>query len=430
MPFTMTNFEPPTREQASPFANVLSNALNMYQQGVKARYMPMVTQADAASKLAYANLMAPQFLAKLMGNRDILANLTDDQRGNALNLVLGAGMGQGTGNSVLRNILGGNANNPSVSNIPNMPAAQQQPEQSTQMQQSQSSFPNGNVQFSPEETRKAMDAYVNSPEAQQQTSKNGYLTIPRQDQLMNWYRNQGNPAQQNTQVQPQEDITQQPNEKKNTFAKNVGEYGGLVKEGEELGTQRAKDIGILGDVYQKTLDAKVPLDNLINVMKNPVFQNMRRYPGFQNLQLGVKANFGTPEEQQMIGDFQANAMKAAADAVNNFQGNKLVSEVGMVNQMKISPKDTINVAVGKLPSIYQYNEMASQRAKLTAQIMENAHVSKYKALEQADKMVNGNQIRKQIEDNLSPKVTIRNPKTGESITIPLSEAKREGFAGG
>ena len=41
---------------------------------IKAQYAPVTAQAEAASKLAYANLMGPQFLAKILGNDAAVGN--------------------------------------------------------------------------------------------------------------------------------------------------------------------------------------------------------------------------------------------------------------------------------------------------------------------------------------------------------------------
>ena len=82
--------------------NALSqDMLDTQIKGVQAQYAPLTTQADAASKLAYANLMGPQFLAKLMGNPDVLANMQNPQA--AVANLQQAGMGQGTGNALINN---------------------------------------------------------------------------------------------------------------------------------------------------------------------------------------------------------------------------------------------------------------------------------------------------------------------------------------
>src|SRR5690349_1453047 len=68
---------------------------------IKAQYMPLTTQAEAASKLAYANLMGPQFLAKLLGNDSAIANMGDANAKAALQKAFAAGMGGGTGANLL-----------------------------------------------------------------------------------------------------------------------------------------------------------------------------------------------------------------------------------------------------------------------------------------------------------------------------------------
>jgi len=71
---------------------------------IKEQYMPITTQAEAASKLAYANLLGPQFVAKILGNENLLAGMGDPNAKAALSHVLNAGMGQGTGLNFLNQI--------------------------------------------------------------------------------------------------------------------------------------------------------------------------------------------------------------------------------------------------------------------------------------------------------------------------------------
>jgi len=83
---------------AQPGGGLVSslNALNnLMQNNIKTEYAPYTAYSDAASKLAYARLMGPQFLAKLMGNPHVVANnpkLQDPKTGDAL---YQAGMGAG-----------------------------------------------------------------------------------------------------------------------------------------------------------------------------------------------------------------------------------------------------------------------------------------------------------------------------------------------
>ena len=81
--------------------NKLSNEMILRKiNDIKKQYAPLTTQAEAASKLAYANLMGPQFLAKLLGNDSAIANMGSSQAKQALQQAVNAGMGGGNANNI------------------------------------------------------------------------------------------------------------------------------------------------------------------------------------------------------------------------------------------------------------------------------------------------------------------------------------------
>ena len=85
--------------------NALHNAMIEKKiNQIKSQYLPTTLQAEAASKRAYANLMGPQFLAKLLQNPGALANMGNKKAREALEKSVNAGMGQGTGRNYLNNI--------------------------------------------------------------------------------------------------------------------------------------------------------------------------------------------------------------------------------------------------------------------------------------------------------------------------------------
>lgn len=378
----------------------------------QAQYAPLTVPAEAASKLAYANLMGPQFIAKLMANPEILANIPDPQKRALLNLVTGSGTSPLSNpflnNPLVQNQIG--ATNPFQQNIP-----LQQPRRGTNIpvtrREAVQSAPSGEGQMftegqeftgrTPEETA----AINNMQPGESYTIPEAAPVTERQAAIQRVGK---------------------------TWAETTGEAAGIKEEAKALGKHRADAIADLDDSYQQALDASIPLNHMVEIVKNPLFQNLRRYPGFQALQMNVKSQFGTPEEQELIGDFQATATKAVAQTVMGFRGRILDKEVSLSNQMKVSPKDTIHNMMGKLPSIVEFNEMVKQRSRIASNIMQKEHIQKGDALARADKMLNGDAIRKQVQKELenSQTITLRNPKTGEIKTIPLKEARAGGFKGG
>lgn len=337
-------------------------------KGVQAKYAPLTTQAEAASKLAYANLMGPQFLAKIMGNTDILANIPDDKKRDALNFLYQAAQGQGAGNSIL--------------NLPNQGQNANQPNLANFVNTIKNAFGLGQQQGQMPSMAAPQNAMNGAPQVNANPVANLPTAAPNQ--------NVAAPAL----IPPTQ----------NKWAENVGTYEGIKKEGAKLGELRAQAMDELGEQYQQAVQAEVPVQHLMEMTQNPVFINMRnKVPFFQDKQLQYLAKIGTPAEQRLVGDFITTATNAVANTVNGFRGRILDKEISMANQMKISPDDTWNVMVGKLGSIATFNEMTKQRAFKANQLMQKEHLNRAEAIAKADKMVDGPAIRKQMEGKLNPK---------------------------
>jgi len=394
-------------------SDMLSNKI----KGVQADYAPLTTQANAYSKLAYAQLMGPQFLAKLMGHDPILANMTEDQKRAALDKLYGAGSGQGTGNALMnmpsppaqnqgsfgnflvnkvRGLLGGQQAQPQADNALGYPY-------SASIDQSKQPNQNNVAQGNAPQIQNPNSGYAYDAQG------NNVIASPQEVASI------ANSNNQNAQAQPYR-----------TFSENTANQASIVAQGKEQGKIRAKAIDEMDQQYQQAIQAEVPLQHMNEIVTNPIFSNMRNYPWFQGAQLNMKSKVGTPEEQRLIGDFQTTAQNAVAQTVMGFRGRILDKEVDMANKMKINPEDTFQVILGKLPSIEAFNEFTKQRSRMASQLMDKQHISRGDALEIADKQLDSKAIREKIEKMLDYPVTIRSKKTGQSRTIPVSEARKLG----
>lgn len=423
--------------------NALQNDMLMNKiASVKAQYAPLTTQAEAASKLAYAQLMGPQFMAKLMGNQDILANIPDDQKKNILSKLQQAGMGQGMpggnalspgqsspmpqptqpnqgGNSlsgyfgnILKNILGGGNNQ----QAPQSQNALMQPSQmETQM-------PNVNAiaGIDPSsELGQATTSWQNSPDAAARAREDGMYSVPPDRELLQWYRGQQGPASPPQSAPPAFGVTP-------TFSENVGNYKGIVKEGEESGKIRATDINELNKVAFNGQTTQTTLDNLNKIVSSPAFEEIRQVPLAGHHELAFYAKEGTPEQQNMVGQYYTLTGNIIKDSSRDFAGQFRSGEQQLLQSMKPTPSDTVDTARGKLESLSVMNKMLTQRASLTSQYMNQYHINKLEASQMADKQVDGEKIRQDVHDTLNPTVTIKNPKTGEVMTLSISEARKRG----
>lgn len=391
--------------------NALSDAmLKTQQQQIQNQYLPLTSQAEAASKLAYANLMGPQFLAKLMGNTDILANMPDPQKRQALNMVYSAGSGQGTGANYLNNV----------------------PQGWFQGQQSPSSFaqlfqrgPN-NVFGQPNQPMQQTQLGNGQVELPPLPPPPGYSSQSQQNQV------QYQPAQSSGNQQPsaqvanyQPPVPSYPNmqNQPKTWAETTGQFKGIEKEGEKGGEIRAKDMDDLGKVYESALQKRTTLNELNKLLVSPEMQQIRQLPFGQQHEIGWYSKFGTPQQQQVIGQFKSTLGNIVKDAAQDFKGQFRKGEQTLVNSMKVNDGDSMNVALGKAQSLSYFNEIMAQRSKMANDLMGQYHMNRLDALDAADSHLNGDQIRDHIYDSLNPTVTIRNTKTGEKMTVPIQQAR-------
>lgn len=402
---------------AGSFQEGMKNANELSKQvmenrikNVQSQFAPITVPAEAASKLAYANLMGPQFLAKLMGNPDIVANLGQGQRENALQTVYGAGSGQTIANPFLNRVMqgvSGQQSNPLLSlvnkvisgagNVFGFNPQQQQP------QQSQQTVSNSPIMQSPVLSQQDRSAIPNLQPGQS-------------------YTIQGN---QGTQMPvPANAPAPLPLKGENDYFERAGRSAGIKSEGEESGKIRSKYIDELGNKYEAALDRGYAYDGLVTLMNTPAFQEMRsKVPFFQQTQLRLLSKVGTPEQKKLIGNFITTGQELVRDTINSFQGQKMKGEISIARDMKISDDDTFDVMVGKLQSGMTFNEFIKTRSQMAASIMRENHVDRQTALQEADRKLDGNAIRQQVNDRLNPTTTIRNHKTGEVITVPVSEAR-------
>lgn len=431
-----------TPGQMNPYHQALQSGLETFGNITQAAYAPKKLQADIASKLAYANLMGPQFLAKLMGNENILPNIPDAQKQSILGLLINAGTTakvtppanptsteNNNQNGLLQSLektyhdfIKNNSNQPQNNNANSEYSYDQNgnniiasPDEVNQAgNQSNLQSENGQV-------KQAVSAWMQSPEAEAQAQKDGMMKVPAVEELMNWYKNQ---PQQGvaplTQSTPTVTTPQQPK----TYAENVGEYKGIVEEGQEAGKIRANDIKDLNDVAFNANTMQGTLDQLSKIVNSPEFRQIRQIPLAGQHEIGWYAKFGTPAQKRMVGNLLSEQGQVVVNAAGQFKGAFRVGEQSLINTIKVNPGDMPDVASGKLQAMSLMNQMISQRSALTAKIMEEKHVSKGKAMEMADKLVDGQKIREKIDNSIL--ISVKNKKTGEKKTMSLSEARKLG----
>lgn len=365
---------------------------------IQAQYAPITVPAEAASKLAYANLMGPQFLAKLMGNTDILANIPDEQKRKALNMLYAAGSGQGTGNAIV---------NPNIFN-----QLGQQREISP-VKRAINSI--GNMfGFNGQPNNILMQQPNLSPEDRQSIAN----MSPGQSYVV-----QGNQPQEYQSTPPSSEFITPSSQ---SFPENVGTYKGIVEEGQESGKIRANDIKELNNIVFTGETNQETLNGIADILASPIFEQIRQVPLAGQHELAYYAKFGTPEQQNMVGQYYTLTGNLIKDSSRDFAGAFRKGEQQLLQTMKPSEGDMVDTARGKSEALSYLNKLLTERARLTSQIMNKYHVNKLQAQELADKEINGVEIRRQIHEHLNPVITIRNKTTGEVKTIPIKEARELG----
>lgn len=357
-------------------------------KNIEMQYAPLTKKAEAASKLAYANLMGPQFLSKLLGNNAILANLPDSKKAEALNMLYKAGSGGATGNSIGINPLSAlGKSEPSEENL-----------SSWLVNKFKSMVGNNN-----QEEASSPNALLNAqPNLSAFDEKNINNMQPGEA-----YRVQGNKSVPS----PFSATMPAPQGNPATFSENLANYEGVVEEGKEAGKIRAKNIEELNNTVFNGETNQATLDNISEILGSPVFENIRSVPLAGHHELAYYSKFGTPEQQNMVGQYYTLTGNIIKDASRDFAGQFRRGEQQLLQNMKPSAADTVDTARGKTEALSYINKLLTERSRLTAKLMNEYHINKGQAQEIADKRINGAALREQIHNKLNP---VRKDKFGNA----------------
>lgn len=344
----------------------LENAMKEYEK----QYKPLTLQSEAASKLAYANLMGPQFLSKLMQNPDILASIPEDKKGDLLSLLVNAGSGQGTGRGQMQN------------------QPQRPQENRGENETSLLSNPNFN---------EVLKSQLNNKNSRQNNMNPDISNLSSQDQSA-----VGNMQPGDEYVIQNYNQSNQP-KSQNTFAENAGNYLGIKEEGKEAGKIRAKDISDLNNIVFNADTNSATLTDIGEIISSPEMREIRQIPLAGRHEMAYYAKEGTPAQQQLVGRLSTQMGNIIKDSSRDFAGQFRKGEQQLLEGMKPSPSDTVDVMIGKAESLMTMNKLLRERAALTSQYMSENHINKLEASKLADKNINADQIRSSIHNKLNPK---------------------------
>jgi hypothetical protein len=400
-------------------------ALDRRKKELENKYYGLTATTNALSRIAYYNLMGPQFLAKLMGNPDVVATSPELQNPGTTKRLYEAGMGngsQGAGpiNSLLnmnqdseqsrgliptifnmiKNGLGSNKNNNGQQSQSGTNQLLQNPPNPRQMQPQQQQPMGSNP------------GQQQNPDSGYSYDRNGNNVVGNPQQTVDNVNQNPNPAQTNKSVQTNNaaqtnNSTQNSVPSQNTYAERVALYKGIIKEGEVLGTERGKAISDIGKEQLALSNSGVILDRLTGIIQNPTFNSMRnKIPFFQDKQLSYLSKQGEQEEQDLIGDFISTAQAFKASTVNSFKGKALEKEFNLADKIKIDENDTMGVAQGKLRSLKTLKEIAESKNDLVLDLMSGSqHMNLGPAIREANKTFDTKKVEKYVDSILNPQPT-------------------------
>lgn len=399
------------------------NALNDYVNNrtltninrIKEQYAPQLTEADIKSKNAYAQLVGLQPMSKVLASMPGFSSLSEEQKNALVQRLYNAGA-NGSPNSLAQmpsmqqtqqpNTLLGNLLN-KVGGIFGHPdfGAPPKPQNSLVGMRQQ-----GTPSSSPNPMAQPMQQPMQQPAQQPQSIDDLYM------QWMNSPKGKesiaNNPYYYPTPKEMAQDLAGKPMEMEvttgnapKTIAQKQGEYEGTVAYGKESGKNRAEAQKDIGEQLLGLSNSGAVLDRMTSIVKNPAFQNMRNnIPYFQDKQLGwIKLN-GTPEEKRLIGDFTTTAENYIASTVQSFRGKPLVREFDLAQRQKITDKDSVQAAEGKLRASIALKKIAEQKLNLINNFIDKGD-TEAKAIQKANKLIDVSKIEQETNTLLRNKPT-------------------------
>lgn len=373
MPIQFPNIPPLTRAQIFPGQVAFGETLGLVGKGqdlytnylkqkiaeIEAKYAPISTLAKAASELAYSQLMGPQFISKLLANPDIQANIPDELKGSLLQNLVQTGTQAGAFNPYVQQLLG----------------------RPTNQGQQYQTYPSQQFYAQP-------------------TQGLGPIPRPRSRTEI--------PINEKENLREMENIPETTYEEPTdffkpgqTWAEKSGESLGIKKEREKAGELRAEDIREYGKKYEDTLKKKSNLNEIVNLVNDPYFQSIRKLPFVQQKEFSYYLNVGGSKEQQRrAGNFLTYSKDYVRDAFNSFTGNKLKSEMPMVQDMAVTTNDRLDVIIGKVQAASLINDIDNEINSKVPKLMKKYHMDKQEALEKVYNSIDINKIKKLIDNKL------------------------------
>ena len=437
--------------------NALANNMHLQKiNHIKSQYAPLTERANAASKLAYANLTSMQPLFNLLKNDPAFAQLSEEEKQAFIKRVQAMGMGGSTGGPLsnsfneainfqpqnrnplgwvfdkFKNLIHSNPNQQQNSLAQPVPQQVPRAPSNALIAPRNQAAPESNEPTSPgipegwnPDLIVAQQNWEKSPEGQAEIAEKGENAMaPPDEELLAKY----GPKRAN--VNPMELEVTQGNTapKKKTYEENAIDFTSKLAEGPEAGKLRARVVDEIGKDQLQLSKTGASLDRLIGDFTNPDFVALRaEFPYLQDMQLEAASHLEDPRVQHMIGKIKADIESFKGQTVQSFGGQTLKREFDYADQLKPNTNDTVYTALGKASALKSLKEVASKKNNLIKDLMQKKHMSLADAVEIADKKIDIKGIEKKVDELTAPTFPIKNKKTGITLFITKSRAKELGY---
>ncbi len=177
----------------------------------------------------------------------------------------------------------------------------------------------------------------------------------------------------------------------------------LAAEPERAKKLGALDVKQLGEVEERVLagaQADPVLNEIGDILTNPVFQSVRQLPIAPGSELTAYKKAGTPEQREIIGQAETAFNQFIADSIKMWGPRMTDRDLGFMQRMKLSDRDSLEALTGKYKMLKLMHDLQTQRHEIASDLMRKNRLPMKEAFKQADKLVNAEEIRKKINDNL------------------------------
>lgn len=390
MPLQPMNFRKLDINESSPIGGALAQSIaqrlaqaQAEEKEAQVPYAGLTARANAASKLAYSNLMGPQFLSKIMEHPELLANIPEEQKKPLLDYIKSAALGQGTGNAMMGQV----------------------PEQQGKT-------------IGQDLADKIMGLFGSKPQESAALAQTASVPANTQPQANYGYNPPANatPAQKAIEMAgaPGSSVNPVTSEQPKTFAKNAGEYQGIIAgekgKREEQGKAAGKQISEYGDVYSGLVTQDKAINSLFKSLNNPVMSKIADTPFVNQKSMKWYEQSGTPEEKREMGLFKNRLSEVASSSFDIFKGKVTDRDLQFINSMKGSESDLIDTLKGKAKGLKLFTETKMKQIELAHEYMKQG-MDKFDAEKKASNEIDTDAIENQINaDVFPPPVRVRTPK--------------------